>query len=80
VAVVSNKAQDRSLHTDTIAEIKNLVKQDRICTFVKVDRRQVRAGHCLANFARTEQQSLLWFGSGSLLQDLEHELNVPPTA
>jgi hypothetical protein len=49
----------------TIAKIKNLVKQDRICTFVKIDRRQVRAGHYLTNFARTEQQSLVRFADSN---------------
>jgi hypothetical protein len=64
MAAVSNKAQDRYLHMHTISEIKNLVKQGRACSFVKVDRRQVRAGHYRANFARTEQQSLVSFGLG----------------
>jgi CDP-diacylglycerol pyrophosphatase len=52
VAVANSTLQDRSPYVHIISEIRDLAKQGRICTFVKVDRRQVRASHCLANFAR----------------------------
>lgn len=55
LAAVSSTAQDRSPFMHIISEIKQLAKQSRVCTFVKVDRRKVRASHCLANFARAEQ-------------------------
>jgi ribonuclease HI len=45
VAAVRETAQDRSIYMHIITEIKELVRQDRICSFVKVDRQQVRASH-----------------------------------
>jgi hypothetical protein len=49
---------------------------------IKVDRGQVRVSHCLANWARTERQTLFSFGSGPdvFLQELEQERLVNPIA
>ena len=78
VAAVRVKTQDRSPYMHIISEIKELDKIGRICTFVKVDHRQVQASHCLANYATTEHCNLVWFESGPdcLLRELELELNV----
>ena len=59
VAAVRDKMQDRSPYMHIISEIKKLAKVSRICTFVKVDRTQVQASHCLANYARTEHCNLV---------------------
>jgi hypothetical protein len=66
----------------TISGIKSLASNDRVCNFVKVDRGQVRVSHCLANWARTERQTLFSFGSGPdvFLQELEQERLVNPIA
>ena len=58
-----------------ISEIKLLAGRDRECKFVKVDRGQVRVSHCLANWARTENVTAFWFGTGPdiVLQELTTE-------
>jgi ribonuclease HI len=82
ISALKNPAQDRSAFLHIITGIKNLASSTRVCNFVKVDRRQVRVSHCLANWARTECQSLLSFGSGPpvFLQELELERLVTPFA
>ena len=62
VASVSDKVQDRSSLMHVIAEIKELFSRFSECKIVKVDRGQVRASHCLANWARTESRTSVWLG------------------
>jgi hypothetical protein len=57
--------QDRSPFLYWIAEVKNLVNQSQVCSFVKGDRSQVRVTHFLANLARVEHCNNLWLGSES---------------
>jgi ribonuclease HI len=82
VSALKNPSQDRSAFLHTISGIKRLASNDRVCNFVKVDRGQVRVSHCLANWARTERQTLFSFGSGPdvFLQELEQERLVNPIA
>ena len=49
----------------------------RVCTFVKVDRSEVRASHCLANLTRAEHRTEFWLGSGpEVVQALDRKLLV----
>lgn len=48
VASIMENIQDRSSITHLISEIKALVSGNRVISFVKVDRTQNRASHCLA--------------------------------
>jgi hypothetical protein len=52
-AAVNAASQDRSAFIYIISEIKDLAKNSRVCSFVKVHLRQIKAS--LANFARTAQ-------------------------
>jgi hypothetical protein len=72
---------DRSIHSFLVSEIKILVSDSRLCSFVKVDRGQVRVSHVLANFARTDRRTVTWLGSGPdvVLQEIERESLVSPT-
>jgi ribonuclease HI len=56
---------DRSPLTHVISEIKTLANGSRNIIFVKVDRSQNRASHCLANLARAEGRTVLWSNAGS---------------
>jgi hypothetical protein len=82
VSALKNPSQDHSSFLHTISGIKILASNDRVCNFVKVDRGQVRVSHCLANWARTQCQTLFSFGSGPdvFLQELEQERLVNPIA
>jgi hypothetical protein len=81
ISAVSDCSQDRSPYQHVLLDIKALVKDSRTCNLVKVDRSQVRISHCLANWARAEDRTSLWFGSGPecVLQVLASELIVDPT-
>jgi ribonuclease HI len=72
VAAVQDHSLDRSPMMHLVSEIKRLSCLDRTCKFVKVDRSQIRVSHCLANFARAENQTDFWLGSGPdiMLQEL----------
>ena len=82
MAAVGENSQNRSPFLHIISEIKLLAARDRECKFVKVDRGQVRVSHCLANWARTENITAFWFGSGPdiMLQELNTESLVIPVA
>jgi hypothetical protein len=60
VDAIKGKCQDCSPITHLIAEIKDLVKIDRIISFAKVDRTQNRASQCLANLSKTAGRTDLW--------------------
>ena len=81
MAAIHDASQDRSPYLHIIYVMKRLASFGRHCSFVKVDRGQVRVSHCLVNWARTEQQTLVMFGSGPdvVIQELELEQNVSPT-
>jgi hypothetical protein len=64
MASVKDDSQDRSPFLHLVFDIKRLANTGRVCSFVKVDRGQVRVSHCLANWARTEHRTEFWFGSG----------------
>src|SRR6266508_2746182 len=72
------KTQDRSPLTHQISEIKALFYGSREVSILIVDRSQNRASHCLANFARVEGRSVMWFGSGPecVLQAQADDLSV----
>jgi hypothetical protein len=53
---------DRSPYTNLVKDIKELISLNNWCSIVKVDRGLVRVGHLLANFARTERRTVIWFG------------------
>jgi ribonuclease HI len=55
MASVKDDSQDRSPFLHLVFDIKRLANTGRVCSFVKVDRGQVRVSHCLANWARTEE-------------------------
>jgi ribonuclease HI len=80
MASVKDDSQDRSPFLHLVFDIKRLANTGRVCSFVKVDRGQVRVSHCLANWARTEHPTEFWFGSGPevFLRELEVEHNVSP--
>jgi ribonuclease HI len=80
VAATKSLAQDRSPFLFWIAELLALVNQGRVCTFVKVERSQVRVSHILANLARVERRTATWLGSGPevVLQVLDHDRIVTP--
>lgn len=63
VAATKSPTQDRSPFLHWIAELRALVNQGRDCTFVKVERSQVRVSHILANSARVERRTATWLGS-----------------
>jgi hypothetical protein len=75
VVAAKSSVQDRSPLFHLVYEIRALANQGRICTFVKVERSQVRVSHFLANFARMEHRTAVWLGSGleEVLQLLEHD-------
>jgi hypothetical protein len=60
IHVASEKSLDRSPFLNIISDIRFLSNQDRVCKFVKVDRSEVRISHCLANFARAEERTVVW--------------------
>jgi hypothetical protein len=80
ISVALERTLDRSPYLNIISDIKLLASLDRVCKFVKVDRSEVRASHCLANFTRTEHNTSVWLGSGPdvAIQELERELVVTP--
>jgi ribonuclease HI len=80
VSLVLAKGIDRSPYHSLVSEIKFLASSGRACSFVKVDRGQVRVSHVLANFARTERRTVTWLGSGPdvALRELELESLVNP--
>ena len=55
---------DRSSFLHLIHEIGNLVSQNRVCAFVKVERVQIRVSDSLANLARVQRCTMNWLGSG----------------
>jgi hypothetical protein len=71
---------DRSPFSSLVSDIKLLASQGSVCSFVKVDRGQVRVSHVLANWARTERRTVTWLGSAAdfVLQELELESLVTP--
>lgn len=75
IMAIQNRSRDRSPLMHLVQEIKSLSSLDRTCNFVKVDRSQVRVSHCLANFARAENRTVVWLGSGPdiMLHELELE-------
>jgi ribonuclease HI len=81
VSMVQAPGLDRSIHSILVSEIKILVSDSRLCSFVKVDRGQVRVSHVLANFVRTNRRTVTWLGSGPdvVLQEIERESLVSPT-
>ena len=80
VSVVKEDSRDRSSCCYFINELRALANQDRVISFVKVERSQVRVSHVLANFARTERLIATWLGSGpeAILQLLDHDFVTPP--
>jgi ribonuclease HI len=64
ISMVQGTSPDRSPLMHLFMELKSLASLERICSFVKVDHSQVRVSHCLANFARVEFQTSVWFGTG----------------
>jgi hypothetical protein len=64
ISAVLDKDQYRSPFLHSIAEIKVLASSSGVCSFVKVDRSQVRISHCLVNLARAENITRFWLGSG----------------
>jgi hypothetical protein len=82
ISAINGKLQGRSSLAHLIEEIKFLSNGGRHISFVKVDRSQNRAGHCLANFARTGLCTVVWFGSGTevLSLFLDQDLVVSPIA
>jgi hypothetical protein len=83
VVTALEKAGDRSPSLNTISDIKFLAGQDRVSNFVKVDRSKVRVSHCLTNFARVEQRTVIWLRSAPpyvVFQEVESELFVAPTS
>lgn len=72
---ILDKLRDGSSLSFNISAIEELVLVHRLISFVKVDRTQNRASHCLANFARAEGRTDFWHGSGPecLLQVLDHD-------
>ena len=73
VAMVSSTTVDRSPLLHLVSEIKFLSSISSVCSFVKMERSQVRVSHHLANLARMERRSELWVGLGpeDFLQLLE---------
>jgi hypothetical protein len=63
VAVVSSPGQNRSLLLHFVSQIKFLASQRSECSFVKVERSQVRVSHDLANLARLENLNATWLGT-----------------
>jgi hypothetical protein len=82
ISAINGKLQDISSLAHLIEEIKFLANGDRHISFVKVDRSQNRVSHCLANFARTELCTVVWFRSGPevLSPFLDQDLVVSPIA
>ena len=73
VAMLSSSVVDRSPLLHLVSDVKHLCSGSRECSFVKVERSQVRVSHHLANLARMERRSEIWTGSGpeEILQLLE---------
>jgi hypothetical protein len=77
---INERSQDRSPLAHLIANIKNLCKNIRVISVVKVDRSQNRVSHCLANLERTEGTTHVWLGSRpeALAQVFDQDLLVSP--
>lgn len=71
--MLTSTALDRSSQVNLVSDIKYLFSCIRECSFVKVERSQVRVSHHLANLARVERRSEVWIGSGpeEIIQLLE---------
>ena len=73
---------DPSPFLNIISDIRLLTIQDRVIMFVKVDRSEVRISHCLAKFAKSEERTGVWLGSGPdvVIEVHDVELSVIPTS
>ena len=78
VSAVKSTSTDRSPYLHLVHDIRVLASHFSACSFVKVDRSQVRVSDALANFARVQNCTNLWLSSGpdEILRLLDFDRNV----
>jgi ribonuclease HI len=79
-AVNSPNADRSSLHS-LVNDIRHVISMDNNCVVLKVSRTQVRVSDALANFARSQDRTMTWLGSGPecalRLLDLDNSVTLP---
>ena len=64
VDAVKSLVDDRSNFHVLVNDIRRLVSLDSCCLVTKASRTQVRVSDALAKFARTQDRTMTWLGSG----------------
>lgn len=72
VQMIQSRAEDRSVHSSIVKEIKYLLSLRESC-IIHIRRSQNNVSDCLAKFARIEDRTMTWIGSGRP-SALEHVL------